>query len=83
MNIVVVIPMFGKEEYTNKCVEAVTANYGTGDPIEILVVDDGSPTPYVNEKVNVIRLEENSGFTVKHHVVSSPLCLAEVLAPFG
>jgi GT2 family glycosyltransferase len=63
MRIVVVIPMFGKEEYTNKCVEKVKENYGTGEPIEILVVDDGSPTPYVNPTINVIRLDKNSGFT--------------------
>ena len=60
---VVVIPMFGKEEYTNKCIEKVTHNYGTGEPIEILVVDDGSETPYENPKVNVLRLDKNSGFT--------------------
>ena len=60
---VVVIPMYGKEEYTNKCIEKVTENYGTGEPIEIVVVDDGSEKPYVNEKVNVIRLDKNSGFT--------------------
>lgn len=63
MNIGIVIPMYGKEEYTNKCVEYVTANYGTGEPIEILVVDDGSEVPYVNPKVNVLRLDKNSGFT--------------------
>ena len=61
--ILVVIPQFGKEEYTNACVEATTLNYGTGYPIEILVVDDGSPKPYVNPKINVLRLDENSGFT--------------------
>lgn len=61
--IVVVIPMYGKEEYTNKCVEMVTANYGTGQPIEIVVVDDGSEKLYENPKVNVLRLDENSGFT--------------------
>jgi len=63
MNVAVIIPMYGKEEYTNKCVELVTQNYGTGEPIEILVVDDGSEKPYVNPLVNVLRLEENSGFT--------------------
>ncbi len=52
--VLVVVPMYGKAE---------SLNYGTGYPIEILVVDDGSPEPYVNPKVNVLRLEENSGFT--------------------
>ena len=61
--IVVVIPMFGKEEYTRKCVELTKANYGTGEPIEILVVDDGSPTSFEDSTINVIRLEKNSGFT--------------------
>lgn len=62
-SVVVVIPMYGKEEYTNKCIEKLTHNYGTGEPIEIVVVDDGSPTPYVNPLVNVIRRDENGGFT--------------------
>lgn len=58
-----IIPMFGKEEYTKKCVDLVTLNYGTGEPIEIVVVDDGSPEPYANHKINVLRLDENSGYT--------------------
>ncbi len=62
-NVAVIIPMYGKAEYTDKCVEMTSLNYGTGEPIEILVVDDGSPEPYVNHKVNVLRLDENSGFT--------------------
>ena len=63
MNIGVIIPMYGKEDYTNRCIEHLTNHYGTGEPIEILVVDDGSETPYVNPKVNVLRLDTNSGFT--------------------
>jgi len=61
--IVCVIPMFGKEEYTRKCVSLLKENYGTGQPIEILVVDDGSETPFEDKTINVIRLENNSGFT--------------------
>jgi len=61
--VVVIIPMFGKEEYTRKCVELTKQNYGTGEPIEILVVDDGSEPPFVDPSINVIRLEKNSGFT--------------------
>ena len=61
--VVVVIPMFGKEEYTRKCVDTVKKNYGTGEPIEIVVVDDGSPTPFVDPLINVVRLDTNSGFT--------------------
>ena len=61
--VVVVIPQYGKEEYTRKCVELVKQNYGTGEPIEILVVDDGSEVPFVDSTINVIRLDKNSGFT--------------------
>lgn len=61
--IVVVVPMFNKAEYTRKCVELLKKNYGTGEPIEILVVDDGSEIPYEDHTINVIRLDENSGFT--------------------
>jgi len=61
--IAVVIPMYGKAEYTRKCVELVKANYGTGQPIEIVVVDDGSPEPFVDPTINVVRLDKNSGFT--------------------
>lgn len=61
--VVVVIPMFGKAEYTRECVRLTKLNYGTGEPIEILVVDDGSSEPFVDPTINVIRLEKNSGFT--------------------
>lgn len=61
--VAVVIPMFGKEEYTRKCLSLVKDNYGTGEPIEIVVVDDGSPIPFVDPTVNVVRLDENTGFT--------------------
>ncbi len=61
--VVIVIPMYGKEEYTNKCVNMVMENYGTDEPIEILVVDDGSEKPYEHKGINVIRLDKNSGFT--------------------
>ena len=62
-NIFIVIPMFGKASYTDACIDSVVKNYGTGEPIEILVVDDGSEIPYLNPKVNVLRLDSNSGFT--------------------
>lgn len=61
--VVVVIPMYGKEEYTRKCVELTKKNYGTGESIEILVVDDGSEIPFIDTTINVVRLETNSGFT--------------------
>jgi len=66
--IVVVIPMYGKEEYTNKCIDLVLKNAGV--PVDILVVDDGSEKAFSygylspnNHKVSVIRIEKNSGFT--------------------
>ena len=61
--VAIIIPMFGKEEYTRRCVELTKKNYGTGEPIEIVVVDDGSPTPFTDPLINVIRLDENSGYT--------------------
>jgi len=62
MNVCVVIPMYGKSEYTDKCVEYTMKNAGV--PADILVVDDGSPKPYTTkENVTVLRIEKNSGFT--------------------
>lgn len=61
MKICIVIPMFGKPELTNKCIDFCRANAGIEH--DILVVDDGSPVPFAHDGVNVIRLEKNSGFT--------------------
>lgn len=59
--ICVIIPMYGKPELTNKCVDFCRANAGIKH--DILVVDDGSPEPYKHAGVNVLRLEANGGFT--------------------
>lgn len=61
--ILVVIPMYGKHEYTKKCVEMTLENAGVS--CEILVVDDGSPEPFTYEhnRVFVVRREVNGGFT--------------------
>lgn len=61
--IAVVIPMYGKAEYTTKCIEMTLENAGVG--CEIVVVDDGSPEPfsYSHNRVFIHRLEQNSGFT--------------------
>jgi len=64
--ICVVIPMYGKEEYTKKCIDLTYQNAGT--EIDVLVVDDGSPVefeqPYDSTKPFVtLRLAQNSGFT--------------------
>jgi GT2 family glycosyltransferase len=60
--------MFGKEEYTNKCIELTVKNAGV--PIDVLVVDDGSEKRFSygylnpnNHKVSVLRIDKNSGFT--------------------
>lgn len=58
--------MYGKEEYTLKCIEFVQKNAGCDH--DILVVDDGSKTPFADQfdpipKVDILRLRENSGFT--------------------
>lgn len=60
----VIIPMYGKEDYTRRCIEFVKEstklNYVK---IDIVVVDDGSKTPFVEKSVKVIRLNQNTGFT--------------------
>jgi len=59
--ILVIIPMFGKAEYTDKCVELTFKHAGV--PVDILVVDDGSPGIYLNNDVEVLRLPKNTGYT--------------------
>lgn len=61
--VAIIIPQFNKEEYTRKCIELVKENYGTGEPIEIVVVDDHSEIPFVDHTINVLRLDENTGYT--------------------
>lgn len=61
MTILVIIPMFGQAKYTNKCIELVKQNAGID--CDILVVDDGSPEPFTHDSVEVLRLDNNSGFT--------------------
>lgn len=61
MRCLVIIPMYGQESYTDKCIEFTRKNAGIDH--DILIVDDGSKKPYIGRCVNVIRLEKNSGFT--------------------
>jgi len=66
MRVCIVIPMYGKEEYTKRCIEFVQNN--AGYDCDILVVDDGSKTPFTDVfdpiyRVDVLRIRENSGFT--------------------
>lgn len=60
----VVIPMYGKEEYTQKCIDLTIKNAGM--EVNILVVDDGSEEPFLapyNSQFDTIRIDKNSGFT--------------------
>lgn len=59
--VLVVIPMFGKHEYTERCIQSCKENAGIQH--DILVVDDGSEEPFHNYDVNVLRLDKNVGFT--------------------
>lgn len=58
--------MYGKEEYTNKCVELVKLNAGC--EVQILVVDDASVLPYklpfaLDSRLSLLALPLNLGFT--------------------
>lgn len=62
----VVIPVFGKVEMTRRCIEALR-QAGSPVPIEIIVVDDGSPDPISPgladfSDVTVVRNDANLGF---------------------
>ena len=59
--ICVVIPTYNFFDMTKECVELVKEHAGIG--VDILVVDDGSDTPYIDSSINVIRIEKNSGAT--------------------
>ena len=63
--ICVIIPQYGFSDITKKCIFKTFLNAGV--PVEILVVDDGSPEPFdkglLCGDIHVLRLKENSGFT--------------------
>jgi len=61
MKICAIVPMCGFPEMTKKCIDYTFKNAGVD--CEILVVDDGSPEPFQDARVSVLRLEKNSGFT--------------------
>lgn len=60
-DICVIIPMFNKAEMTKKCISMTVENAGMD--VDILVVDDGSEVPFEDERVFVLRIDENLGFT--------------------
>ena len=60
-DVLVVIPVYGQKNYTRKCIDSCIKMSGILH--DTLVVDDGSPNPYVQYGMNILRLQENSGFT--------------------
>jgi len=61
INVCILIPMHNFGELTKKCIDLTLENAGV--PIDIFVVDDGSEIPYKDNRVKIIRLENNVGFT--------------------
>ena len=56
-----IMPIYGFPEMTEKCISQVKANAGMD--IDILVIDDGSPEPYIDDSIEILRLDNNTGFT--------------------
>lgn len=67
--VLVIIPMYGEEDYTKKCIDFCIKNAGIVH--DILVVDDGSPIPFIDERVVVLRSPKNEGYTpaVNHGIL--------------
>ena len=61
MKICAVIPMYGFGDMTKKCIDYTIKNAGVEH--DILVVDDGSPEPFQDNRVFIKRLDKNLGFT--------------------
>lgn len=57
----VIIPMHGKEEYTRRCIDLCKERAGI--EIDIVVIDDASPTPFIHGDTFVIRNCERRGYT--------------------
>lgn len=59
----VIMPMYNHHPMTEACIEQTLEKAGMN--VEILVVDDGSELPFVydHNRVFVLRLENNSGYT--------------------
>lgn len=55
----IIIPVVDKEDYTYQCLESIEANTGGH---EIIVIDNGSKTPFSYEGIKIIRNNENFGF---------------------
>jgi GT2 family glycosyltransferase len=61
MKISIIIPHYEKSELTNALISQLRTHCSTHD-VHVLVVDDGSPTPYEIGNVQVARIDRNSGF---------------------
>ena len=59
--ILVIIPMYGEEEYTRKCIDFCIKHAGIVH--DLLVVDDGSPIPFSDERIPTLRIDKNGGYT--------------------
>ena len=62
INVSVIIPTYNRQEFTDRAIESV-CNQSYRD-YEIVVVDDGSTVPFINNwgnKISLIRLGENRG----------------------
>jgi len=59
--ILVIIPMYGEEDYTRKCIDFCIKNAGIVH--DLLVVDDGSPVPFSDERIPTLRIAKNGGYT--------------------
>ncbi len=59
--ILVIIPMYGEDDYTIKCIDFCIENAGISH--DILIVDDGSPIEFFDPRVKVIRSSKNEGYT--------------------
>lgn len=60
-DICVAIPMYNFGDLTRKCIDLTIKNAGIS--IDIMVIDDGSEEPYVDDRVHIIRHDTNKGFT--------------------
>lgn len=73
----IVIPMYGQEKYTKKCIEITQKNSGV--QCDIIIEDDGSENPFCNsmnycDGVDVFRFNDNHGFT---HAVNHGILYAQ------
>ncbi len=59
--VAVIIPMYNFSEMTKECIGGVFKNAEM--PVDVIVVDDGSDTPFEDSRVTIVRHKINKGFT--------------------